>query len=124
MRQNACQSRMQTFLAYTQRYQDIIVNLPVDVESDTYSLDELPEADKDDFLRWLRSYYDLCSEEFYLNDEKMLDRKVWRLWEAGMRDSLKKPAFSQAWRAIQGNGYYDAKFARYIEGILEEHNHA
>ena len=113
------QSKMQTFLTYTQRYQDIIINLPVGVESDSFSIEGLEEKERERILRWLRAYFDLCSEEYYLNKNKLVDKKAWQLWESGMTDSLKKPAFVNAWKAIQSNKYYHHEFAGYIEQIID-----
>lgn len=50
----------------------------------------LSVMNKEEILRWIRAYYDLCSEEYHLN------KKIWKLWDAGMKDSLKKPAFIDA----------------------------
>ena len=117
------QSKMQTFLTYTQRYQDIVIHLPIGVESDKFELTKDPK-EREDILRWLRSYFDLCSEEYYLNQSSLVDGKVWSLWKAGMSDSLKKPAFIQAWKEIQSNGYYHAKFASFIEGLIQQAKNA
>jgi len=87
------QSKMQTFLTYTQRYQDILINLPIGVESDNFSIENLEEKEREHILRWIRAYFDLCSEEYFLNKNKLLDENAWQLWESGMTHSLKKPAF-------------------------------
>ena len=56
------QSKIQTYLTYTQRYRDIVINFPIGVESSTFNL---PTDDEqlDSLLRWLRAYFDLCSEQ-------------------------------------------------------------
>ncbi len=111
------QSKMQTYLVYTQRYHDIAVNFPIGVESATFHLPQ-DEKEKENILRWLRAYFDLCSEQYYLNEKKLIDNKVWILWKGGMQDSLQKPAFQQAWKEIQTNNYYNKVFANYIEGLM------
>jgi len=111
------QSKMQTFLVYTQRYQDILLNLPSGIEASDFDMADGVE-DKEVFLRYLRAYFDLCSEQFYLHEKGFIDDKVWALWQGGMRDSLKKPAFKQAWVEIQSHDYYHNKFAEYIEGLI------
>jgi len=117
IRQNTRQARMQTFLAYTQRYQDIMASLPISIEYDDFSLDTLEAEEKESALRWIRAYYDLCSEEFYLKEQHLVDAAVWHLWESGMTDSLRKPAFRQAWKIIQANEYYAREFAHHVERI-------
>ena len=118
------QSKMQTFLTYTQRYQDIVINLPIGVESDDFSLDGLEGKEREELLRWLRAYFDLCSEEYYLNKNKLVDAKAWQLWQSGMTDSLKKPAFIEAWRTVQSNNYFHHEFASYIQNIINQHTNA
>lgn len=113
------QSKMHTFLAYTQRYQDIVKNFPIGVESKDFELSK-EKNEKESLLRWMRSYFDLCSEEYYLNENKFIDNKVWILWEGGIKDSISKPAFVQAWNIIQDNGYYDSKFANYINDLITQ----
>ena len=114
------QSKMQTFLTYTQRYQDIIINMPVGIESDNFSIENLEEKEREHLLRWLRAYFDLCSEEYFLNQNKLVDTNAWQLWESGMTDSLKKPAFIKAWTEIQKNKYFHQEFAGYIEKIIHQ----
>ncbi|NTU49692.1 MAG: hypothetical protein HGA87_02145 [Desulfobulbaceae bacterium] len=115
--QSNIQARLQNFTNYTQRYQDIFLNLPIDIESNSYNLDKLDKDKKEETLRWIRAYFDLCSEEFYLNQNRYLDKNVWILWEAGMRDCMKKAAFKQAWQIIQGEGYYSEEFGNFISHI-------
>ena len=122
--QSVKQSKMQTFLTYTQRYQDIIVNLPIGVESDQFLIESRNVEEQDKILRWLRAYFDMCSEEYFLNQNKLIHKKAWELWESGMSDSLKKPAFVKAWEVIQSNEYFHEEFAGYIEDIIEKHKNA
>ena len=117
---NSRQSRMQTFLSYTQRYQEILITLPIGVESVDFILEEKEEKEREQILRWLRAYFDLCSEEFYLNNNRLVNKEVWNLWQMGMADSLKKPAFIYAWKKIQSNNYYHPEFAAYIDGLIGE----
>jgi hypothetical protein len=113
------QSKMQTFLTYTERYQEIVLNLPIGMESEDFSIENFDEKTQEKILKWLRAYFDLCSEEYYLKNNRLIDKEAWRLWESGMKDSLKKPAFIQSWRIIQTNKYFHKDFAGYIEGIIE-----
>jgi len=117
MHQNNKQAKLNFFTTYTQRYQDIVINLPIGVESDTYSLESIKNKEKEKTLRWLRAYFDLCSEEYHLYKEGLINKKIWELWEAGMKDSLKKPAFREAWTLIQVNNYYAQTFTTYVPDI-------
>lgn len=119
IRTNNKQSKMQTFLVYTQRYQDIFINLPSGIESNDFDINN-GEYDKEMFLRNLRAYFDLCSEQYQLHKRGLIDDKVWTLWKNGMKDSLKKPAFIQAWKEIQSHDYYHRHFADYIDRLIPE----
>jgi hypothetical protein len=109
------QSKLQNFTHYTQRYQDILVNLPTNINSKNFSIDELKTDEKEHLYRWLRAYIDLCSEEFYLNQNKLIDSYVWRLWGSGMTDFFNKPAFYQTWNTIQENDTYGKEFKKFID---------
>ena len=115
---NKKQFRMQTFFNYTDRYQNIIINLPVDIESENFDCDKL----KDDDIKWFRAYFDLCSEEFYLSKSNLIDNDVWELWKSGLEASLQKPAFQYSWKKIQKNKYYCEEFEKFITTILNSNS--
>ena len=119
MHQSNKQSRMQTFLTYTQRYQDVMGSLPAGIESKAFK----PSNDvlvNEENLKWLRAYFDLCSEEHYLYTEKLINKSVWALWRGGMKDALRNPAFLWAWEELQEDAYYHGEFADLINGLVAE----
>ena len=87
MYQSNKQARLQNFSNYTQRYQDIFLNLPIQIESINFNLNKIGSEEKELILRRLRAYFDLCSEEYYLNQNNYIDKKVWILWKS--HDSAK-----------------------------------
>ena len=65
------QQRISLFEKYTQRYQHIIEIMP------EYIFEGKPLHKRDkEAVRAIRLYIDLCSEEFYLHQQKYLDKKV------------------------------------------------
>ncbi len=114
------QARLQTFTAYTERYERIMLNLPVNIESDQFDFDQLDSAARDDTMRWLRAYYDLCSEEHYLHERRLIDSKVWALWESGMRDSMRRAAYRFAWTELQAVQYYPREFGKFVQFVGEQ----
>ncbi|MBF0585316.1 hypothetical protein INT08_06660 [Prosthecochloris sp. N3] len=114
VKQNTQQAKIQNFLAYTQRYQEIMANLPCDIDRDSFSLDSLDLQKKEYVLRWIRAYYDLCSEEYYLYRQRLIDKNVWLLWEMGMKDSFNRRGFVEGWEFVQSNQYYSKSFAEYV----------
>jgi len=114
-RKSTTQAKMQNFSTYTERYQTIMLHFPIDVESSDFHLDSLPEEDKETLLRWFRAYFDLCSEEYYLMQQGCLEKKVWRLWNGGMRDAFKRPAYQRAWEILQVDRYYSLEFEKFVK---------
>ena len=116
--QSTRQAKMQIFIVYTQRYHDIMLKLPIDVESSDFNIDSLEPANKAALLRAMRAYYDLCSEEFYLR--KNFDRKVWSMWKRGMEYAFVRPAFRDAWDLLPNKKEYDEKrFTGFVKEVHE-----
>ncbi|MFQ5864654.1 MAG: hypothetical protein ACE5IW_05430 [bacterium] len=110
MYQNGRQMRLQNFMEYTLRYQNIMLELPISIESNNFTLQSLNNQEKENVLKYLRAYFDLCSEEYYLEKNALIDKYVWDLWEKGMKDSFRKPAFKEGWEIIQKDSYFSKSF--------------
>ncbi|NEQ38434.1 MAG: hypothetical protein F6K40_20050 [Okeania sp. SIO3I5] len=66
---------------------------------------------------WL--YFDLCFEEYSLyHDLKLIDKKLWKIWESGIKASFNKPAFSQCWMIISQQTSYGSDFEKFINAII------
>lgn len=62
------QMRLNFFSEYTKRYQDIILHLPLTIHSQDFDLKKLKDFEPDKYdktLRYMKVYFDLCSEELY-----------------------------------------------------------
>jgi hypothetical protein len=108
------QLKLQNFTEYTGRYHKILLNLPENINSDGFSFEKMKKYKKEKTLRYIRAYYDLCSEEFYLKMNRYLSKEVWKLWEAGMESAFKKKAFKEAWNIIQKDTYYSKEFENFV----------
>lgn len=42
---------------------------------------------------FMRQYFNLCSEEFYLQSRGMIDENVWQMWGNGMRLTMRGMKF-------------------------------
>ena len=123
-REASRQARLLTFTSYTERYQQIMLNLPSDIESESFDVGALDDGEREVTLRWLRAYYDLCSEEHHLWNLRWVDRRVWNLWSAGMRDSMRRPAFKFAWRQLQAFQYYPKEFGEFVGFVTTQRGRA
>lgn len=59
------QYEFQFFAEYTKRYQDLILQMPKDIDTSSIY--------NKDIDVYMRLYFDLCSEEYYLHSEGVID---------------------------------------------------
>lgn len=111
------QTRLQNFADYTKRYQEIVLNFPEDINDENFSLVGRPDYVKT--MRYMRAYFDLCYEEWYLNKQGLIGSEFWCIWKGGIKTALSKPAFRQAWEVIKDSKTeYGNEFDEFIEGNL------
>lgn len=101
------------FAEYTRRYQDIVLNMPDCI------FDGLPIM-YDKAERYMRLYFDLCSEEFYLWKAGAIPSSVWMLWKEGMVMETRKDIYMMAWEKLRE--YYNAPFITFFETEVIELN--
>lgn len=110
------QLMLQHFADYTKRYQEIIQGFPEDINEASFKVEG-----RDDYrptMRAMRTYFDLCFEEWYLNQRGFIDRRIWEVWRGGMATALSKPAFQQAWAIIARDTNYGGEFEGFVRQIL------
>lgn len=114
------QMKASFFADYTRRFHDIMQEFPPDIASETFSYESLPEAERQEVLKNMKLYFDLCSEEYDLWENDMLEERVWRKWEAGISYSFSKKAYREAWEVCKQNSYYYEDFYNWVENDLLE----
>ena len=107
------QQKLSVFIEYTKRYSDINHTFPVDISSDTFVLND--HKDKENILKNMRAYFELCSEEYYLKNEKGLINSSWEGWTKGMLLKFEKPAFKDAWEILKTEEIQYIPFVEFIE---------
>ena len=112
------QLMLQHFADYTKRYQEIILKFPENINEASFVLASNQEAPC--IMRQMRAYFDLCFEEWYLNQRKLLDKEIWNVWKCGMEAAISKPAFKQAWAQIKRDTKFGLAFEQYIESFSEK----
>ena len=121
-RQMKNQLKNTLFAEYTKRYQEIILNFPEEINDDSFTIKKLPKQEYDKTMRYMRVYYDLCSEEYFLHKKRHLDNDVWKEWKEGMVFAFKKKAFKDAWKIITEKsslGPYSA-FKKFVDSKIEK----
>src|SRR5689334_7030696 len=81
------QLRISTFLAYTERYSEVMARLPFEARrpGSGYSLARVNEDERETVLSAFRDYFNLCSEELWLHRSRWIDKRTWDIWHSGMR---------------------------------------
>jgi len=101
-------SQQRFFAEYTKRYQEIILHLPEDLDNVTVLEDK-------ETKRYLRVYFDLCSEEYFLYTKGHINEEDWKEWKDGMKSAFHKKAILEYWQKRK-TGFYD--FKEYAEKEL------
>jgi len=117
IKQNNDQMRLSFFTDYTKRYQEIMLGFPFDIGNPDFDIHALDDKQKDMVLKYMRAYYDLCSEEYYQFQKKNIDKATWVEWEEGIKDSLSKKAFRDAWDILCFNSKYYEDFTNLMKKI-------
>jgi len=94
------------------------LHFPEDIYKKSFSYKNLDSGKRDTIMRYMRIYFDLCSEEFFLCKNKYLDEKVWKEWEEGMDTLFNKPAFKLAWERIIKNSNYFREFKNFVNSKI------
>lgn len=116
------QLKINSFSDYTKRYQEILLNLPLNINSENFDIEKLDPKIKEKTLLYIKAYADLCSEEYYLWQEGYLDDKVWEEWESGIKFTFSKPAFKQAWKIIDPDSKFYTDFYKWINENIDLNN--
>src|SRR3990172_11070255 len=72
------QIKLNFFSEYIKEYREIILHFPENINERAFSYESLDKEKQDNTMRYMRAYFDLCSEEFFLHKNKFIDDKVWK----------------------------------------------
>lgn len=97
------QTHVSLFMEFTRRYQKIMFNL-------------LKGGDQKKYYQTL--YVDLCSEEYYMQDQGYLLDNVWEIWEDGMKHEIKHhyEDYYEIWQKHKGD--YSPEFQEFFDKIV------
>ena len=112
------QLRLNFFADYTKRYQNISINLPANICDADFDFSKLDEEKRNNTYKYLRAYFDLCSEEFDLKQGGYIDEGVWNIWVEAIRFLVTKKAFKESWERVQKDRFYDARYVAFINKLI------
>jgi len=96
------QLRVTVFLTYTDRYTRIMSDIPFEARQpgSAYRLASRPDDERIRVLGAFREYFNLCSEEKWLYEQRKIDRAIWNMWVSSMQIVAQFPCFPEAWQAL------------------------
>lgn len=106
------QSKLMMFAEYTRRYQDIFLSMPDDIYSGNAPVDARTK-------KYMRLYFDLCSEEYHLWVQGVIPNKTWDIWKEGMQIAVHHQIYRKSWDAIKRE--YSEEFWKYFEREVINH---
>jgi hypothetical protein len=112
------QLQLNFYSEYTKRYQEIILNFPESINKECFRFDSLSKDEREKTLRYMRAYFDLCSEEYFLKRQKNLDDATWNEWKTGMQFTFSKSAFRQAWKILRLDTIYYREFTKFVNDTI------
>ncbi|HEU0077543.1 MAG TPA: hypothetical protein VFQ76_07845, partial [Longimicrobiaceae bacterium] len=111
------QMNAQLFITFTQRYEEIMSNFPDDGYKTRFCLvGELPPPSAALTTSVLR-YLNLCSEEFYLWKNRLIDGKLWRIWQTELERAIRSPLIVREWPELRSEFESYPAFQEYVERI-------
>ena len=95
--------------------------MPSNIFDEKFNLNGLEPREKEQLIKLFRSYFNLCSEEYFLYKTNILSKKVWIEWEGGIIANLKTTSFISAWNILENEfkTKYYKNFTVYIEKIIK-----
>jgi len=106
--ENQTKMAQQTFFSeYTKRFMEILLHFP----ENWNEVSTLDEEQK----RYLRVYFDLCNEEYFLKDEVPINPTVWKEWEEGMKFTFNQKVVFDYWQ-VRKSSY--PNFNKFVEKEL------
>lgn len=109
---------------YTKRYQEIFEKLPKILLDKNFDIDSLSDDEKEEVIRPVWLYFDLCYEQYLLHHElDVVDHKLWKFWQAGMVSAFSRPSFYICWKIINGISAYPRNFTNFVNQKMSQlHN--
>jgi type VI protein secretion system component VasK len=111
------QMNAQVFMKYAERYEKIMEEVAKNSLQMRFGLDEhLPEQSELLTLAVLK-YPNLCSEEFYLQKNRYISRKVWNIWKEELERMLNTPLVRREWKTLKNEFQSYRDFVDYVEQV-------
>jgi hypothetical protein len=110
------QINVQILMKYTERYERILDQFPVDALPARFDNNVLPPQSAQLTMCVLK-YLNLCSEEFYLTTHGYLSKSLWSIWEADLKRVISSPLVRREWPTLRAEFLSHHEFVEYVERV-------
>jgi hypothetical protein len=111
--------QLTVFLEYTRRFDQIAQNLPAAMREAPSEFDKeqgkLKALKSESVQQTIIRYFNLCSEEFFLHEDGLIEDPVWNLWAAHMKTFLSSPIFQEVWQRAREDYSAFHKFQSFVD---------
>ena len=110
--------QLSVFLTYTERFDKVFSEFPASFRK----TGQFAAADKTANTEQAAiRFFNLCAEEFYLADENLIDKDVWKAWKAQITDTIQHELIASVWREVRDE--YDSldiygEFVKFMDGVI------
>ena len=113
------QMNAQVYLAYTDRYERLMADCPLDFRTTFLELPmaEVDPKNRDRIKLCLLRYLKLCSEEYHLMRTGYLAPEVWGLWKQELEWTLRKPLYVSGWPDLEHEFESFPEFLAYVREV-------
>lgn len=113
------------FTTYTNRYAEIMKELPDELRGKLFDVTiERIKGNDASVDRALALYFDLCAEELYLHEHRMLPEHVWPIWAKQMTDCLRSDVAREYWLHNQAAFASNEAFVTFVNDRLQQASYA
>jgi hypothetical protein len=72
-----------------------------------------------DATKTARRYFNLCSEEFNLNQRNYIPRDIWEIWQRGIKAILQDRLWRRSWQKVKKEYAYYPEFTDFIDEVAK-----
>lgn len=111
------QMSAQLFLAFTQRYADVIAGF-TDQSGQIVDISDTPPPECEQIRAATIRLLNLISEEYYLYSRGFLDPMIWAIWEREICETLRGELVRREWKTIRRNYNSFPDFQKFVESQI------
>lgn len=109
--------RLQFYAFFWKKWDRILEALPNGIFEPDFDLSKREDADA--IMVTLRSYFDLCAQEFFMYEEGVIEESIWANWRRGLLSCMTLPVFRDAYGNLKVEMSYPEFHAWLSQSLAE-----